>query len=93
MKTRDITDLMVCEANRWFYEARDADIFPYEHLARTTGAPEKVCLRAYERAIRHGLIEVGSNELTGWLTEEGKALLRRWEGIDEFFGSQPPVQG
>ena len=49
--------------------------WPYELLAERTGECEKVCYRAMERAYDRGLIEFGTSLRSGWLTDEGEALL------------------
>ena len=82
IRTKDITDEMVCRAYQraevqrgngraW----RDYD-YPYTTLERETGACFKVCYRAMERAANRGLVEYGVSLRTGWLTDEGKALLQ-----------------
>ena len=76
MARKDITDLMVCKA---YQEARKPPIlrlWPYDLLSEWTGEPVKVCHRAMERAVMHGLIEVGVSVRAGWLTEKGIQLLR-----------------
>lgn len=50
---------------------------PIELLADRTGEPYKVCYRAAERAARHHLIDVGVSLRTGWLSDEGVALLEQ----------------
>lgn len=84
MKTRDITDLMVCHAYHQMWHSQ-RDQFAYEFLARQTGAPEKVCYRACERAHKHGLIEYGTSLRSGWLTAKGRDLL------ESFIKSQGPL--
>lgn len=72
LQRKDITDLMVCKA----YKQREETFeYPYEILARWTGANPKVCYAATERACERGLVEYGVSLRTGWLTEKGKALL------------------
>ena len=85
MAMKDISDRQVCAAIL-AYKIRRADVrrdktseivpFPYELLSAATGQPEKVCFRAMERACNRGLIEYGVSLRTGWLTEDGEALLR-----------------
>lgn len=57
----------------------DAPIFPYKALANQTGEPEKVCLRAMERADKRGLIVCGAMYWAAWLTAKGKKLLEEGE--------------
>lgn len=45
-------------------------------LVEMTGAPEKVCLRAMERADGRGLIDWGVNIRWAWPTPEGERLYR-----------------
>jgi hypothetical protein len=73
MSTKDITDLMVCAAVT-AYKTHGLP-FSDERLHLETGQPIKVCERAMERAYRRGLIEYGVSLRSGWLTEEGEALL------------------
>jgi hypothetical protein len=91
MATKDVTDLMVCQA---FTDARAmrqpipaGHIFgigkplphtpwPYELLMDRTGECFKVCWRAMERACDRDLIEFGVSLRTGWLTEKGEELMR-----------------
>lgn len=75
MKRSDITDEMVVLAYHIALTTKWADGWPYETLARQTGAPEKVTFAACERAERRGLIECGVSLRSGWLTAAGKALL------------------
>lgn len=49
--------------------------WPYELLAERTGECEKVCYRAMERAFDRGLIEYGTSLRSGWLTDDGLALI------------------
>lgn len=49
--------------------------WPYELLAERTGECEKVCYRAIERAYDRGLVEFGTSLRSGWLTDEGRALI------------------
>lgn len=74
MATKDITDIQVCEAVRDSRKSH-GELWPYELLASRTGQPEKVCYRAMERAVRHGLIEYGVSLRSGWLTDKAVALL------------------
>lgn len=71
MQTKDISDYRVCVACRDAYlTMSSADL-----LIERTGAPEKVALRAMERACNRGLIEYGMTISRAWLTSEGKKLL------------------
>ena len=81
-KRGDISDLEVCRAVAAYQESmhrhnwRPHDCpFPYEALAQKFGVPEKLAFSACQRAYDHGLIEYGTSLRTGWLTDEGKALL------------------
>lgn len=74
MKTADITDTQVCQAFAQWRESRD--LFADQVLMLLTNAPEKVAMRAMERAARRGLVEYGVSLRTGWLTEKGKGLLK-----------------
>ena len=79
MSTKHVTDKMVCEAYREMKRQRDAGQdceFPHQILQRMTGQPEKVCYRAMERADDRGLVDYGVSLRTGWLTDEGIALLQ-----------------
>lgn len=80
MATKDITDKQVCEAYAEMQRQRkssnyQAYEYPYVILQRVTGQCEKVCYRAMERSCDRGLVEFGVSLRTGWLTEEGEALL------------------
>lgn len=64
MATKDITDRQVCEAYRDakacdFKDTDGSDCWPYTLLQVRTGEPEKVCIRAMERAADRGLIDYG----------------------------------
>lgn len=74
MATKDISDVMVCRAYQQY--RRDNERFPYEILMAETGECFKVCYAACERADRRDLIDYGVSLRTGWLTEDGEALLR-----------------
>lgn len=77
MKRSDITDLMVVQAyDRATTYAIAMRPFAYEILAEETGAPEKICLAACERACDHGLIDYGVSLRAGFLTDKGRQLLR-----------------
>lgn len=77
-KMSDITDLMVVKAVAAWLADRDGP-FPYEQLSAETGAPEKVCYRACERADGRGYLDYGVSLRTAWLTDKGKELLARGE--------------
>ena len=82
MSTKDVTDLMVCEAyalKRKEYDETGDYSFPYETLMIRTGECFKVCYRAMERACNRGLIEYGVSLRTGWLTDKGLALVKESE--------------
>jgi hypothetical protein len=71
-QTKDISDLEVCRA----YAISKLGLrWPYDILMEMTGAPEKVCYRAMERASERGFIEYGMTLRSGWLTEKGKTLI------------------
>lgn len=72
MARKDVSDLMVCRAVAIALLPRVRRVGLL--LADLSGEPEKVCLRAVQRAHRHGLITVSS---VWWpkLTEKGKRLL------------------
>lgn len=72
MATKDITDLMVCQA----YQDRQPTELPYDLLMQRTGECLKVCYRAMERAHGRGYIEYGVSLRSGWLTDKGKQLLK-----------------
>ena len=71
MATKDITDLMVCQA----YSDRNEKEFPYDLLMARTNECFKVCYRAMERAYNRGYLECGVSLRSGWLTPKGKKLL------------------
>lgn len=78
MATKDISDLQVVMA---YFEARaerDAENarWPEDILMERTGQCEKVCFRAMERADRRGYLDYGVSLHAGWVTEEGKQLVR-----------------
>jgi hypothetical protein len=73
MKTREITDEMCVEAARAWQADHDGG-GALERLWRA-GAPEKVALRALERAHRRGLLSYGTSIYHAWPTEAGLALL------------------
>jgi hypothetical protein len=75
MATKDITDLQCIEAAIEFHRQPIPREDPLEALSRTTGQPYKVCLRAYERAMRRGYLDCGVSVRTAWATERGKRYL------------------
>ena len=80
MATKDVTDLMVCEAYAEAERQRGGEWsndyeYPYDILMKQTGECFKVCYRAMERAADRRLVECGVSLRTGWLTEKGRALL------------------
>jgi len=83
MATKDITDEQVCQAyaDAWIElgsaKRRTPGSWATDLLVERTGQCEKVCYCAAERAHRRGLIEYGVSLRSGWLTDEGKALLKR----------------
>lgn len=81
MATTDITDRQVCLA--YLEAAINKAGWPYDILSANTSQPVKVCIRAMERAHDRGYIEYGVSLRTGWLTDEGKALLRKEEPTSE----------
>jgi hypothetical protein len=82
MATKDISDWQVCAAVHDMRQrqlkgepsALAAEVV-IEILQGSTGAPQKVCERALERAYRHGLVEAGMWFHGGWLTHDGILLL------------------
>lgn len=83
MARKHVSDLQVCLAY-WCCN----DILSRRHLGKTvvvpwpeellslwTKEPQKVCLRAMERAHRRGLILCGVSLRSGWLTDAGYALI------------------
>jgi len=74
MQAKAISDYHVCWAVRQARTYADCR-WPYEILADHTGACEKVCYRAMERAAKRGLIEYGVSLRSGWLTAKGHHLL------------------
>lgn len=72
MARKDISDQQVCEAVAY---TKGTYLRPHEWLAKRTRQPVKVAYRALERARDHGLIDYGVSLASGWLTDEGIALL------------------
>lgn len=74
MARKDIPDKIVVLAVHYAWQNK---LVPRAHvvLHQWTGQPEKVCYRAMERALNHGLIDFGVNLTCAFLTDEGKALL------------------
>ena len=73
MRTRDITDLTVCEACEQFHAG--SGIAADEFIAAKTGAASKVIYCALERASSRNLIDYGVSLRTAWVTDKGRALL------------------
>jgi xanthine dehydrogenase molybdopterin-binding subunit B len=75
MKTKDITDFMVCQAVKEVHLQKTAVGFRFsravEILKDQTGAPRKVCESAVNKSISKGLVESGIIFSIGWLTNEG----------------------
>jgi hypothetical protein len=93
--TKDVSDRQVCEVVRdrmaLLRRHRSWGSSVFEMLSERTGQPEKVCLRAMERAERHGLLEYAISLRSAWLTPAGKELLSRggekpWSGRTEAWG-------
>ena len=72
-KREHISDYEVCLAVQE-YQNTMGD-FPYEVLARKFDCSEKLAYSACERASDRSLIDYGVSLRTGWLTEEGEAIL------------------
>lgn len=70
MATKDITDKQIVRA----VDCGAHGLVTLEVLQNLTGEPEKVCIRALERAVKDGLIDYGVNITRAWLTEKGAAL-------------------
>lgn len=71
-----VTDLQVLQAY-----ADQGDGFADEKLMNSTGHCEKVCYRAMERVARKGYIDSGVSLRSGWLTQEGQAVLTSAAGV------------
>ena len=82
ISTKDISDYQVLKA---YEESKRMGFkkFPYDILMEKTGACEKVCYRAMERAYDRELIECGVSLRSGWITEKGYALMSEHVIIDE----------
>ena len=77
MARKDISDLHICAVVFLRSLVRNfSGPTLLELLHESTGQPEKVCLRAIERAAEHNMIEYGHSIAGSWLTEKGYALLR-----------------
>ena len=90
MATKDITDKQVVEAYQEYQKsvAEEGYLkYPYEILRDITGEPEKVCLRAMERAEGRGFIECGVSLRSGWITDEGLKLIRSIEDVKQGKGA------
>lgn len=75
VRTGDISDYQVLKA---YEESKRHGLFkkfPYDILMERTGACEKVCYRAMERAYDRDLIEYGVSLRSGWITEKGYTLM------------------
>ena len=79
-KRGHISDLDVCLAYAALMMAREKNLldcpWPYELLATRYSCHQKIAYRACERAHRRGLIEYGVSLRSGWLTDDGKKLIR-----------------
>jgi len=76
MKRSDIRDVTVVRACWDPHDARTLGLSSsLRRLMEATGAPEKVCLAAMERATRRGYIEWGVSLRFAWRTGTGTALL------------------
>lgn len=78
IRTGDISDYQVLKA---YEESKRQGLFkkfPYDILMERTGACEKVCYRAMERASDRGLIEWGVSLRSGWITEKGYTLMSEY---------------
>lgn len=84
-KRSDITDRQVVEAAVQAHTGiqsiartwKEASFPPcsLDQLVLNTGLPYKVCLRAFERASKRGMIDYGVSLRTAWATPEGRELL------------------
>ena len=54
---------------------RDMEVMPWQRIAASTGAPEKVVYAAMRREERRGYLEYGVSLRTAWLTDAGKGKL------------------
>lgn len=73
MANKAISDALVCLA---YAMARRSDSkWPDWFLHDWTGQPEKVCIKATEKADRDGYIDYGVSLRSGWLTNKGIDLL------------------
>jgi hypothetical protein len=72
MAAKNISDFEVCLAVGWYQ--KDNSKFADEHLMEYSEEPQKVCLRALERAHKRGLIDYGVSLRSAWLTDKGRAL-------------------
>lgn len=76
MKRSDISDHLVCCVHAyWQTPPLPKAATTTEMLVRITGAPERVCMAAQERALDRGLLDYGVSLRTGWPTDAGKALI------------------
>lgn len=81
MATKNITDEQVCRACCTAHAS--GSLRSIEVLMQMTGEPDKVCLRAMERAERRGLIESGISTATAWVTDAGRELLKQVSAAKE----------
>lgn len=72
MARKHVPDTMVVAAALYRRATRGTDLV--ETLARWTGQPGKVCLRAAERADERGYIDYGTCIQWAWPTPEGMAM-------------------
>lgn len=75
MATKDISDVTVLRAQITFILGRYPGMGAEDILRVHTKQPAKVCRRAIERAVRHGLLDYGVSIRTAWFTDKGKKLL------------------
>lgn len=77
MKRSDITDIQVVRACWNPHNVRSPGMLStsLQRLIEATGAPEKVCWAAMERAQHRGFIDSGVSLRSAWRTGTGTALL------------------
>ncbi|MBD8056909.1 hypothetical protein ICV35_25005 [Rhodococcus ruber] len=77
IQTKHLSDTLVCLAYALSKRAEDHDhyVSPTLFLMRNTGSPVKVVWAAMERAVDRGYIDYGVAMQSGWLTDEGWALI------------------
>jgi len=83
MAMKHISDVQVLRAVVESKKMRECGhkVWPYELLEQWTGQCEKVCLMCMERAVERGYLDYGVSLRTAWLTEEGKNMNEKQEGI------------